>query len=548
MTPDASALAGFGGPPDVSLLQAALTAGFWFFVALLILAFLAVASLPVFFAALLVMELGLKVVQNFPDPIGKYSKIGGLVFRSLRRNLLRTSLAYGALFVLTGILTFIYGIVTFLGDFTKEKEGQQMVILTEKFGIPSQMPPGYARQLEGVIEQLPPADRPRPLTSAERKEKGLPPSPLGDLRADELDRLFAADPNTLSDADKARLERLTRQGLRDNVMTWSFVGVSLDQTKFTKENNLFLFALDPEAITTGMMSEQGLNKEDLGEEDWAKVVAAMEVVKQDKRNIIVGEDQLKIMNLQVGQEVKLYGTNYKEIEFECRIVAAFPAGSRLGTSAAMQYEYLLAKLDEYKVKKGKDHPIAERSLNLVWVRMPNKPAFERLAEQVNQSKNFQRPVKMETFSAAVGTFLEPYKDIFWGMKYIIMPAIVAIMCLVIGITITIGVRERRGEMAVMKVLGFQPWQVMGMVVSEAVLVGVFGGMLSTWCVYFLPKLIAAGTRAAGVKFAFFDNFDSPTEILLLGPLLGMGVGLIGSVLPSWGARKVKVSEVFAQVA
>lgn len=548
MTPDAASMAGFGGPPDVSLLQAALTAGFWFFVALLVLAFLAVASLPVFFAALLVMELGLKVVQNFPDPIGKYSKIGGLVFRSLRRNLLRTALAYGALFVLTGILTFIYGIVTFLGDFTKEKEGQQMVILSEKFGIPSQMPPGYGRQLEGVIEQLPPADRPRPLTSAERKEKGLPPSPLGEVRADEVQRLFAGDPAALSDADKARLDQLTRQGLKDNVMTWSFVGASLDPTKFTKENNLFFFALDPDAVTTGMMSEQGLNKDDLGADDWAKVLAAMELVKQDKRNIIIGEDQLKIMNLQVGQEVKFYGTNYKEIEFECRIVGAFPAGSRLGTGAAMQYEYLLAKLDEYKQKKGKDHPVAERCLNLVWVRMPNKPAFERLANEVNNSKNFQRPVKMETFSAAVGSFLEPYKDIFWGMKYIIMPAIVAIMCLVIGITITIGVRERRAEMAVMKVLGFQPWQVMGMVVSEAVLVGVFGGMLSTWCVYFLPKLISAGTRATGVKFAFFDNFKSPAEILLLGPLLGIAVGLIGSVLPSWNARKVKVSEVFAQVA
>jgi putative ABC transport system permease protein len=548
MTPDPSALAGFGGPPDVSLLQAALTAGFWFFVALIVLALMAVASLPIFFAALFVLELLLKGAQTLPDPIGKYSKIGGLVFRSLRRNLLRTSLTYGALFVLTGILTFIYGIVTFLGDFTADKEGQQMVILTEKFGIPSQMPPGYAKQLEGVIEKLPPADRPRPLTTAERREKGLPPSPLGDVRTDEVQRLFAADPAALSEPDKLRLEQFTRQGLKDNLMTWSFVGASIDPTKFTSENNLFFFALDPDAVTTGMMSEQGLNKEDLGEADWAKLIAAMDLVKQDKRNIVIGEDRLKIMNLSVGQEVKFYSTNYKEVEFECKIVAAFPAGSRLGTGAAMQYEYLASKLDEYEVKKGKKHPVADRSLNLVWVRMPNKPAFERLAGEVNNSKNFERPVKMETFSAAVGSFLEPYKDIFWGMKYIIMPAIVAIMCLVIGITITIGVRERRAEMAVMKVLGFQPWQVMGMVVSEAVLVGVFGGMLSTWAVYFLPKLISAATRAAGVKFAFFDNFKSPVEILIYGPLLGIAVGLIGSVLPSWNARKVKVSEVFAQVA
>jgi hypothetical protein len=37
-------------------------------------------------------------------------------------------------------------------------------------------------------------------------------------------------------------------------------------------------------------------------------------------------------------------------------------------------------------------------------------------------------------------------------------------------------------------------------------------------------------------------------VLLYGPLIGIGVGIIGSLIPSWNARKVKVSEVFAQVA
>jgi putative ABC transport system permease protein len=168
---------------------------------------------------------------------------------------------------------------------------------------------------------------------------------------------------------------------------------------------------------------------------------------------------------------------------------------------------------------------------------------------VNQSSKFSSPaVKMEAFSSAIGSFLEPFKDILWGLKVIVMPAIVCIMCLVIGITITIGVRERWTEMAVMKVLGFQPWMVMSMIVAEAVLIGLFGGMLSTWCVYFLPRLISWLNMVLGGKFTFFDNFKMEWIILLLGPLLGMTVGVIGAALPSWSARKVKVSEVFAQVA
>src|SRR5207248_11660530 len=93
------------------LLELAVYAAGFLILLLLVLVQFAIASLPVFFAALGLMELGLRVVQNMPDPVGKLSKIGGLVFRSLRRNLLRPALTYVALFVLTGMLTFTSGII-----------------------------------------------------------------------------------------------------------------------------------------------------------------------------------------------------------------------------------------------------------------------------------------------------------------------------------------------------------------------------------------------------------------------------------------------------
>ena len=136
----------------------------------------------------------------------------------------------------------------------------------------------------------------------------------------------------------------------------------------------------------------------------------------------------------------------------------------MGNAAAMRYDYLLSMMDDYKEQEEGTAPPAgpTRCLNLVWVRMPSKESFEQLAEIVRRPGTFGSPAaKMETFSAPSASVLEPFKDIFWGLKWIIMPAIVGIMCLVIAITITIGVRERWTEMAVLKVLGFQPWQVHG---------------------------------------------------------------------------------------
>lgn len=485
---------------DSSLLELAVYAAAFLFMLLFILTMLAVATLPVFFAALGAMELGLKVAQNAPDPLGKTSKLGGLVFRSLRRNLLRTALTYVALFVLTGMLTFLYGILAVIADFTREKEGAQMVIMTEKFGIPSQMPPGYAHQLKAVIrEKIPPEHQPR-------------------------------------DVDK-------------NFMTWSFIVGSLDPAKRTQENSMFLFALQPDAIRNEMMSDHELSKKDLGEDAWAELCRVLDRVDEDRRNIVIGEDRLQMIGKKVGDEIKLYCLNYRDVEFEFRIVGAFPSGSRLGQAAAMRYDYLTAKLDDYQARTGKVHPQAAQSLNLIWVRMPSKAAYQQLAAIVNEPGTFNAPaVKMETFSAAMMSFLEPFKDILWGLEWIIMPAVVVIMCLVIGITITIGVRERWTEMAVLKVLGFQPWQIMGMIVSEAMLIGVYGGMLSTWTVFYLPKAISAANKAVGGSFKFFDSWESDPWILLYGPILGLLVGLVGAALPSWNARKVKVSEVFAQVA
>lgn len=484
-------------PLDLSLVQLAVWGVVLLIGLIVTLLMLALLTLPIFFAALGVMEVGLRLAQNSPDPVGKFAKLAGLVFRSLRRNLLRTSLTYAALFVLTGMLTMIYSVVIFLDEVTKEKEGNLQVIMTERFSIPSMMPPGYANQLKGIIEtKLSPEHRPK--------------------------------------------------NLDDNFMTWSFIAATLDREKPTQENSIFLIALEPHTVGT-MMNDLGINRDELGEEDYQQVLAAIEIVKQDKRNVVVGEDRLKKLGKKVGDEIKVYGLNYRDIEFDLRIVASFPAGSRNGQSAFMRADYLDSKLSEYQAKTGLPHPLKDRCLNLVWLRLPSKAAYEELAGIVNSPTTFNAPrVKMETASAAFASFLDPFKDIVWGMKWIIMPAIVIIMCLVVGITITIGVRERRAEMAVMKVLGFLPRHITAMIASEAMLIGLLGAMLSTWCVYFIPLMV----RTSGVKFqvAFFNNFRAPIDIVWMGPILGVLIGLIGALLPAASAQRVKVSQIFAKIA
>jgi putative ABC transport system permease protein len=130
------------------------------------------------------------------------------------------------------------------------------------------------------------------------------------------------------------------------------------------------------------------------------------------------------------------------------------------------------------------------------------------------------------------------------VKWLLVPAILVTMSLVIANAISISVRERRTEMAVLKVLGFTPGRIMRLVLGEAILVGAASGLLSAAGSYVLVH-VAMG----GIKFpiAFFPVFDIYVDALWWGTLFGALTSLAGSLLPAWSARSVKVSEVFAKV-
>jgi putative ABC transport system permease protein len=268
-------------------------------------------------------------------------------------------------------------------------------------------------------------------------------------------------------------------------------------------------------------------------------------MEKDRRKVIIGKEWLEMIHKRVGEKIKLTTTNYRPVfELELEIIAAFPDG-RYNMNAVMNREYLLSSLDAYKQKNGSPHPMAEKALNLVWLRVPDTDAFRRMAEQVMTSPAYTTPaVKAETASSGIASFLDAYRDLLWGMRWLLVPAILATLAMVIANAISISVRERRSEMAVLKVLGFRPTQIMFLVLGEAVLLGAACGFFSALLAY-----IGINARG-GVKFpiAFFPAFRIPLAALWWGVAIGGGTAIAGSLMPAWSARKVKVAEVFSKVA
>jgi putative ABC transport system permease protein len=97
------------------------------------------------------------------------------------------------------------------------------------------------------------------------------------------------------------------------------------------------------------------------------------------------------------------------------------------------------------------------------------------------------------------------------------------------------------EIAVLKVLGFRPVQILGLVLGEAVLIGALSGLFSSLFVY------QAINRLVDNSASFLPVYV-PKEALWWGGGIGALAAVAGSLLPAWLACRTKVSDVFARIA
>lgn len=409
-----------------------------------------------------------------------------LIARNVRRSYVRSGLTVLGTMVLVFVMTLVWSVLSFLGEAMSEKSSNFKAIVTERWQIPSRMPFAYADSLS----------------------QGAATKP-GDIRPDDS-------------------------------MTWQFYGGTTDKENRTRENSVFAFGMQPSKINTMMDDLDSLPAEEAGE-----LQAVIDKLQSNRQGLIVGRDRLAALNKQVGDRIKLYGINYKDIDLEFEIVGTVPPG-RYDNSAFFDREYLLAALDQYENTNGKKHEFADKSLNLVWLRVPDAEALRKITDQIESSSDYRNPqVKCETQSSGISAFLEAYSGLIWAMRFVLSPVIFVTLALVIATSISIAVRERRTELAVMKVLGFRPWQLLLLVLGEAALLGLLGGGLSAAATYVVVNLVMGGLK---FPIAFFAAFFIPAAAIGWGLALGGGAALLGSMMPAFSARNVKVAEVFSKVA
>jgi putative ABC transport system permease protein len=220
-----------------------------------------------------------------------------------------------------------------------------------------------------------------------------------------------------------------------------------------------------------------------------------------------------------------------------------PAGGRWDQSGFINERYLNNAIDAYRTPFGAKHPLDQRRLNMFWVEVGNKEDFGQVVEQINASPSFtEPPVKCETFASLVANMLDSYSGFFWFIQWVLVPGSMFSMVLLIANAISLNVRERTKELAMLKVLGFRPGQLQVLVLGEGLLLGVSSGLVAGTLIYYLANSLVGGIALPGAQ-----PFPVPWKAILWGTSVGGATALLGSVLPAWTARTVKPSEMLTRV-
>jgi len=413
-----------------------------------------------------------------------------LIVKNVARNPLRSVLTALGSMVLVCVVTIVWSILSFLDTVTAEKKENLKAIVTDRWVIPSRLPSDYERPLsEGAA-------------NSERR---------GDVKP--LD-----------------------------YMTWQFYVGSLDPKKLTRENFVIAVAMDASKVTTMMEGLDSLTGQE--EEDVNRLVAEM---KKKRQGLVVGGNVIRSMNKRVGERIKVFGiVTFKELDFEFEILGVLPKG-RYDNMSVMNREYLNETMDAYpRTHNGRKHLLADRRINLVWLKLADTAAFTQVAKQIDSAPQLRTPtVKCETAASSFASWLEAFRDLIWGMRWLLAPGCLISLSLVMANAISINVRERRPELAVLKVLGYRPWQVLVLVLGESLLLGAGAGLASGGLTYAVINWAMGGFP---FPIAFFDRFLIPVDALWWGAAVGAATSLAGSLLPAWSARSVKVADVFAKVA
>jgi putative ABC transport system permease protein len=107
---------------------------------------------------------------------------------------------------------------------------------------------------------------------------------------------------------------------------------------------------------------------------------------------------------------------------------------------------------------------------------------------------------------------------------------------VVANTMAMTARERIGEYAVFKAMGFRGHHIAGMIFGESLFITVTGGCLGILLTYPVAQKFGA------MMDQFFPVFNVEHSTIYLDIFFSLLVGVIAAIFPTWRAVRIKIAD------
>jgi putative ABC transport system permease protein len=254
-------------------------------------------------------------------------------------------------------------------------------------------------------------------------------------------------------------------------------------------------------------------KEELMLKTWWHKKAGAFPQKNDE--IMVGSQVAALLNISVGETIDLSGRKFK-------------VATVLHPTGASEDNAIIAELGESQKVLNKEGKISMVEIAAFCQGCPISEMTLQIAEKFPNGK--VTAMKQAVMSKMQS--IELFKSFSLGVSILV----IFIGSLLVLVTMMGSVNERTREIGIFRAIGFRRGHVMQIILLEALLLGIIGGIIG----FVLGNLVAYGIIPIVMKDGAFAGINSSLGIIAI--LMAVGLSLLASLYPAYKASNMDPSE------
>lgn len=262
--------------------------------------------------------------------------------------------------------------------------------------------------------------------------------------------------------------------------------------------------------------------------------------KEERQGAVVGDKLMKRFGWKVGQTIMLKSQIFPG-DWEFHIVGEYEALKKSIDPAQVLFHWDVLNERLRAARKSSGDQVG-------WIvaRVQGKSAGDMSLAVDNAFDGND----VQTLSQDEQTFQKSFLGMFSAILTalnIVSFVILGIMMLILGNTVAMGVRERTGEYAVLRAIGFRPYHIAALVIGEAGTLGLLGGGIGLALAFPFINM-GMGRYIEENHGSIFPFFRVTPESAAAALGIAVGLGIVSSIIPAARAYRLHVIDALRRVA